>query len=286
MPGTQKHVACPLCGGRDERAMTAYAKDHLVCCASCGFVHSERIPAASELEAFYGRYPRTEAISPITLERYDEWLQRFGRWRSTGNIIDVGAGNGYFAERAKLNGWKSYATEYEALAVAICKSKGIETHQGGLDTAGYADGMFDVICSIEVVEHLSDPAAEIRQFNRILRKGGLVYVTTPNLRSLSHLYHGAKWSVFNYPEHLGYFTPRTLRSLFERNGFKLHSLRTTGISADRFFESRSESPMVTDEHIRRRIEGNPLGRVAKKVANTLLDLSKRGDTIKAEFVKV
>ena len=80
---------------------------------------------------------------------------------------------------------------------------------------------FDIITSFEVVEHINNPKEEINNYNQILRKGGLFYCTTPNFNSLSRRILKAKWNTICYPEHLSYYTIKTLTKLLKDTNFHL-----------------------------------------------------------------
>jgi 2-polyprenyl-3-methyl-5-hydroxy-6-metoxy-1,4-benzoquinol methylase len=49
----------------------------------------------------------------------------------------------------------------------------------------FAPASFDVVAMIDVIEHLSDPAAAIRRAAELLRPGGVLYLVTPDIDSLS-----------------------------------------------------------------------------------------------------
>ena len=92
--------SCPLCGGSPIAPVQRYATADLVTCATCDFVCSGDVPSDAELERWYAQYSRSDAISPLTLARYDELLASFGPYRQTNQIADLGCGNGHFLERA------------------------------------------------------------------------------------------------------------------------------------------------------------------------------------------
>jgi predicted SAM-dependent methyltransferase len=266
--------------------MEGYQKDHLVRCKDCKFVFSVKKPTEAELFEEYAKYPRSNLISAITLKRYETLLQYFKAFNKTQNIIDIGAGDGHFIEYAKKKGWNAYATEFDDVSVGLCNGKGVITHKGKLDIKNYEPEMFDIIFSSEVIEHINNPQEEIENFNKILRKGGLVYITTPNLNSVSHKYLGSKWNIFHYPEHLSYYSPKTIKKLFEKNGFKTMKLSTTGISPGRFYASKGEvSTKDLDEELRAKTENKSIWKMGKILINAILNMTRMGDNLKAEFVK-
>ena len=282
--------ACLLCGTEKFSAVKKYSKHHLVKCSNCGFVFSRKKPSLDELLAVYDFYPIFQTVSPITLKRYDELLNYLERFRKTNNLIDVGSGDGYFPERAKLRGWNVFGTEFTDAKVEFSRKKGITMHKGVLDVSNYSPEFFDVIISIEVLEHISNPHEEIAKFNTLLRKGGAAYITTPNFNSVSKLLLQKNWNIVAYPEHLSYYTRKTLSRLFLSSGFDTVRILTSGVSFSRVQQSVNEPSRVneftvTDEKVRMAAEHNFFLRTAKKIINTALNFFSAGDTLKAVFVK-
>lgn len=286
---TNNFSNCLLCNSTALRKLDRYSKDYLVKCTNCSFIFSQRIATHDELVKLYSTYPISESLSPITAKRYDEWLNEFEKFRSTNNILDVGCGDGYFLQRARAKGWNVYGTEFTPRQVDACNAKGINMQLGVLDIANYSPDFFDVITSVEVIEHINNPNEELKKFYQLCRKGGAVYVTTPNFDALSRYYLKNKWNIFAYPEHLCYYTKKSLSFVFERNGFRLHSFKSTGISIKRIKQSTSVPGAVStndDELLRQQAEQKSLFRIAKQLINSILTLTNKGDTLKGIFIKI
>lgn len=283
--------ACTLCNSTSIEVLPKYHKDYLVKCKDCGFVFCQRKPTMDELMECYSIYKRSNSISPITVNRYKELLSYFENFKQTGNIIDVGAGDGWFLAEAINFGWKTFGTEFEDRSVELCRQKGAIMHQGKLNPANYPPASFDVITSFEVIEHINNPTEEIQAFHTLLRKGGLLYVTTPNFNCISRRVLSEEWSVLNYPEHLSYYTPNTLQFAMEKNGFKKINLTTTAISLSRFKrtmrkETKTDVDKTDDEKLRQLTENSRLAMLGKNAVNAILNTFKLGDSMKGWFVKV
>ena len=118
-----------------------------------------------------------------------------------------------------------------------------------------------------------------------------MYVTTPNFNALLRYRLGEQYDVINYPEHLTYFTRKTLQTAFEKNGFKKLRIRTTGMSITRYKTSKGTSNQEyvsetsDDEILRHKIENRWHLKQLKAFANWGLNLFKVGDSLKGTFIK-
>tara|TARA_B110001452_G_scaffold125822_1_gene104413 strand:- start:207 stop:974 length:768 start_codon:yes stop_codon:yes gene_type:complete len=254
-------------------------------------VFSQLIPTQQELIDHYKGYGRNDYLSPITIKRYHQILDSFEPYRKTNKLIDVGCGIGYFLEAAKERGWKVYGTEFTEKAIQICSVKGIKMKKGILDPENYIPEEFDIITSFEVIEHINNPIHELNSFHKLLRKGGLVYVTTPNFNSLLRYRLKSSYNNICYPEHLSYYTPKTLNKVFTSVGFRTIKIESTGISISRLKKSKGVgdqtiiSPNSDDEKIRIKLEHKKHLQLLKRLVNGLLTLTGKGDALKGWFIK-
>lgn len=291
-----EHNHCLICKHSKLTDMSKFASSYLCKCNSCGFVFSKRIPSEKELSEHYEGYGRQDYLSDVTIKRYEELLDSFESYRKNNKILDVGCGIGYFLEVAKRKGWEVYGTEFTEEAVEICEAKGIHMEQGKLNPDNY-QFEFDVITSFEVLEHINNPIEEINNFKSLLCSGGLVYLTTPNFNSLLRYRLGDQYGVITYPEHLCYYTPKTIRYLFKQLGFTQSKIETTGISISRLKNGRNkkaservgfEKPISvnsSDEKIRQAAETNPFMGMLKSIVNRVLSVLGKGDSLKVHFIK-
>ena len=278
------HHNCTLCGSTNLGVLKKeYSHAYLVRCQDCNFVFGERIPTGEELSAHYAGYPRNTSISPLTIKRYEELLQQFEPYRRNNRLLDVGCGDAHFLEVAKRKGWNVYGTEYTASACQPGRDKGIQIHEGLLQS--YTPGFeFDVITSFEVLEHITDCTDHVKSVAKLLRRGGLYYFTTPNFNSFSRRWLGGKWKIIEYPEHLSYFTPSTSTKLLIDAGMQKLKLISTGVTL-RQFPQGDVHYAQSEEELIKSIESSGGLRMLKNVINSLLTLTNLGDSLKGYFVK-
>jgi SAM-dependent methyltransferase len=108
-----------------------------------------------------------------------------------------------------------------AVAQAAREQHQLEVFAGTLEEAGYPAKMFDVVTLWDVLEHLHDPAATLREIHRILKDDGILVVRVPNLASWNAHLFGRYWAGLDAPRHLYVFSPATLTRLQSQNGLKV-----------------------------------------------------------------
>jgi 2-polyprenyl-3-methyl-5-hydroxy-6-metoxy-1,4-benzoquinol methylase len=93
---------------------------------------------------------------------------------------------------------------------------------------------FDLVISMEVVEHLFDPHLLVQTANEALRDGGYAIISTPYHGYLKNLALSVvdKWDFHHHPlrvgGHIKFWSKPTLKALFEKGGFKAVSFHGAG----------------------------------------------------------
>ncbi|CAM3399884.1 MULTISPECIES: bifunctional 2-polyprenyl-6-hydroxyphenol methylase/3-demethylubiquinol 3-O-methyltransferase UbiG [Sphingomonas] len=105
--------------------------------------------------------------------------------------LDVGCGAGLLCEPlarlgAEVTGLDA-APENVAVAAAHAAQSGLEIHYRAGSVEGLSGETFDLVTSLEVIEHVADPARFVRGLADALAPGGLMILSTPNRTPLSKL---------------------------------------------------------------------------------------------------
>jgi SAM-dependent methyltransferase len=112
------------------------------------------------------------------------------------------------------------------------------------DTFPYEDASFDIVFCLELIEHLpSDPVFMMREINRILKPGGILLLTTPNmlswrsiLDSIAGIYpmeHMKYYKELGFPQHIREYSPWEVQRLCEESGFRISKLKTFEVTNTR-----------------------------------------------------
>ena len=153
-----------------------------------------------------------------------------------GDILDVGCSYGFFLNVARRNGWRVKGVEMGSNAAETARIKyGLDVFEGSLEQAGFADSSFNVVTLFHVIEHARNPIAIFSEVRRILRRGGLLLLLTPNLDSVHSRLLGKRWTWLHPPDHLFYFTQRSIGLALRKSGFRVTDLRTMTVDADNLF---------------------------------------------------
>ena len=124
-----------------------------------------------------------------------------------GRILDIGGGLGPYRKYVS-------ATSYCSLEINSALSPDIV---GSALELPIRSGTTDSVLCNEVLEHLPDPTAAVREIHRVLKHGGRVYVTVPFL-----------WCLHYEPHDYFRFTGHALRTIFEGAGFRLLRIEPVG----------------------------------------------------------
>jgi SAM-dependent methyltransferase len=257
-------------------------------CGRCGTAYVDRLPSAAELDRMYGLYygPQNLQLPPFLKDRLREMVRKFAPYRQEGHLLDVGFGAGLLLETAEEAGWQCWGTEISPPALVKARARGWRVLEGDLCRIQLPGDLFDVICLIEVLEHLPDPMEYIRQAFHLLRPGGIMYATTPNGSGLNARALGPEWSIFSPPEHLQLFSAASLAQAARRAGFSSVSVRAEGLNPAELRRSRqpADAPPVdrvqTAYALNEAMSSRPHLRLAKSGVNNILSTLRLGDTVK------
>ncbi len=158
-----------------------------------------------------------------------------------GRVLDIPCGQGALADRLRAQGFEIFCGDLDPKWYRI---EGGHFHQ--LDLNGnlpYKDQNFDCVTCVEGIEHLENPHLLIREIGRVLKPGGSVVITTPNIMNIKSRLYFLLRSYFNnfryFPQpsnprellglHVNPIPFGELRYILNRYGFSIET-----VSCNRF----------------------------------------------------
>jgi SAM-dependent methyltransferase len=246
---------CLVCSSTDT-ALKFSCKDHLTggedfdvyTCRNCGFVFTANPPPENDTGKYYdaGDYISHSDTKKGLTNRLYHFTRNLMLFRKrdiirkatglkTGTLLDIGCGTGYFAAFMKDAGWKVTGMEVNEKASNFAKEKFNLEVVNDPDLLSPGQGCFDCITLWHVFEHFYDPLKCIVSVRRLLKPGGKCIIAMPNCSSFDARHYGRFWAAWDVPRHLWHFTPETLRTFSEKNGFVIDPVRS--LPADVFYIS-------------------------------------------------
>jgi len=236
-------VSCPACFGDVSDAFGEKDGFRYVRCNDCETVYTNPRPSESLLRQFYSQsanyafwnehiFPATEDVrrSKIFGPRADRLIELCARYRQcTDTLLEIGAAFGTFCcevrDRGKFK--RIIAVEPTPGLADTCRSRKLEVMELFVEQIDERD-FADVVAAFEVIEHLFAPREFIRRCKTLLRPGGLLIVTCPNVMGFDVATLGLQSGTFDH-EHLNYFRPRCLTLAAELEGFEVLEVLTPGL---------------------------------------------------------
>lgn len=225
---------CPVCDCTSSRPRYQKFDLPLVECSQCGLVYANPRLTPEEIwkryspDYFWHEYMPALGVRNGEFDlayfdaRHAAMLRFIARHRpGRGRLIEIGAGSGFFLKAAERAGWSVAGIEISSEGVAFATTRlGLEIRRESAEALSYPAASFDVAVMFDVIEHLLDPMASLDRVRQVLRPGGLLVVSTPNLHAVSRFALGSEWAVLSPAEHLYNFSAATLGRLLQRAGYK------------------------------------------------------------------
>lgn len=229
---------CPHgCVGGDV-LLHDFGQFHIYRCKDCQLVRLDPRLAESNIDELYERdyFSGHHATGYETYEDDQEQYERTSarrlklirRYKSSGRLLDIGCGLGYFLNVALREGFEVDGLDVSSYAVEACKARFDGRVQQGLLKPGlYREELFDVVTMFDLFEHVYHPTRFLSILSNITRRDGIVVITTPNHRSLLSRVSGRRWISYKLPEHVFYYTPETL-SMMVKPFFRVETVQSAG----------------------------------------------------------
>lgn len=219
-----QQVPCLVCDNDKFSLFCNINRFTIVKCDKCDFIFVNPLPSKSELDKFYKNFDYRSPIGSELVIRNDakrslKVISRFATGKQ--DLLDIGCGRGFFLDEARTIGWNVYGIDYSKKTVDYAsnilnldvKRDDILTYQ--------TNKRFSLITLNQVVEHATDPKQLIKKCHGLLNSNGYLYIATPNIKSLSARIFGCKFEHLIPPEHVSFFSEKTLTLLLYDCGFKI-----------------------------------------------------------------
>lgn len=229
-------MGCLVCESPRLRHLFVAKGYEIVGCDHCGFCQVAKPPSDAELERLYASLHishtkfRDEQAARRENHTRLRLMQEFVA--SGGLLLDAGCATGDFLELAK-DYYSVYGVDISAGAIELAKARlpDIAAYLSSLklENIGQTWPKLDAICLWDVIEHVRDPVSVCRTLMSLLKPGGYLLLSTPDMGALSAKVMKQHWAFMIPPLHLGYFSRRSFAYLFSKQTpANIRAYRTQG----------------------------------------------------------
>ena len=239
-PNKNPASRCPICGAgadaqqrlqlRTSADLRALGDHTAVLCTACVVARTDPPPRETERvispdvgEQVMSGWQR--ALLRHFIEERVRRVRRLIRGDPNPRVADIGGGACAFANALAVSGCQVSVFEPNPANARFANTAaGVRFiprpfDETAVTDAEIADHSLDAVTMWHSLEHVPDPAATLALARRLLRPGGVLYVSVPNLDALHADLGGQGWSYADIPHHVTHFTPEGLAVALQRAGF-------------------------------------------------------------------
>lgn len=242
--------SCILCKHNNLQVISDQVRDSkkhgVVRCLKCEHVQLHPIPSPEEDKIFYDKDLQNKNIKyygSIEDHRKKSIDDTLRRWKlvqkitpKKGKILEIGAGHGFFVELAHNSGFKitgiEISKEKREMAKKVTKAEILD-----IDINFQEPNVknFDTIVLFHVLEHITNPFTFLKKIRNMLKPQGKIVVEVPNCDDFQLELNDAYRNFYWQRAHLHYFTPKILKSVLNRSGFKTEIMGVQRYSIENMF---------------------------------------------------
>jgi 2-polyprenyl-3-methyl-5-hydroxy-6-metoxy-1,4-benzoquinol methylase len=224
-------LVCHCCRGKDVFVCCDKNGKHVLHCLDCGVYFFHERPTADELSNHYrGQYSlqHREQLFYMLKDRYNS-----GYFKNeitshlhylnmpAAKVLDYGSSYGFYLRTMKDLGLGAYGIEYDRDIVAYNERELGITMVDPAEVQTLERNSFDIIRAYHTLEHLPDPRGVVSIFHQMLKSNGILLLSSPCLSDSTVYTNVTKIPDMVYPEHLFYFTTKSISALLADIGFRI-----------------------------------------------------------------
>lgn len=251
---TKNNSGCTICGSSNLSFLISQsASKHLgidteftiLQCNDCSAAFVSNPPSPEDLPAFYnetffstsqqdvpltseGTFQASAEFYPIFVNAKARCQDLLTRSPAHSKLLDVGCGKGFFIKVCSEHYDVEGAELSESAAAFANERLRLNVHCGDFTALDLPEQHFDVITLWDVLASFPDPVSCIGKVSRLLKPGGLLVLTIPDITSLCFKVTRNYWPLLIPPINLFYFSESSIKRLLSAQGIAVEEYRHHG----------------------------------------------------------
>lgn len=223
MDKVNRVIDCKLCGKAMERHFRANGY-LLYRCANCSFeqfILNDRLDRVIYESGYFENNKYKDVVSLAREnKRRLSLLKKYVK--EGGKVADYGCGSGEFVDYAGQK-YEMYGFDISPDAIEIAKKRFSTYEKKFFISEDFKKGIlkFDAICLWDVIEHIEDPNELIKLLKKRMNSDGIMILSTPDIGAMFAKISKTKWPFMTPPEHICFFSKKSIRYLAKKNGFEI-----------------------------------------------------------------
>jgi len=191
-------------------------------CRNCQLIYVNPIEKASRINEAY--FQRNSGDAPIIrgtrLTATESQVGLIKRYGNGTRLLDIGCGEGFFLFNASKAGYTAKGIEISRDVAEYARREfGLDVEAKPFEELWFQDDYFNVVTLWQVLEHVPYPLMVLREVHRILKPGGLLATSTPDIEGILAKMLRRRWWNLRWL-HINQFTVGTLADMLSRAGFR------------------------------------------------------------------
>lgn len=172
----------------------------------------------------YANYEASQKVIKVEFERVIKYLRKRFPGKENKRLLEIGCAYGYFLDVARKY-YDCSGIEVSGYASAIAKERHQDIFCGTIsEFSDKTTGIYDIVVMLDVIEHLLTPDEDLTRIFSLMNPGGVLCLTTGNIDSLYAKISGKHWRLMTPPQHLYFYSAKTISRLLNNSGFEILSI--------------------------------------------------------------
>ena len=191
-------------------------------CRNCHLIYMNPLENINKTNEYYRKARSTHApiVRDSCLRTAQSQLRLIQRHAGGTNLLDIGCAQGFFLFNASKAGYTAEGVEVSQDAAAYARREfGLNVEAKPFEELAFSEAHFDVVTLWQVLEHVPRPLMVLKEVRRILKPGGLVVASTPNIGGIPAKILRKKWWDIKRL-HINQFATSTLANVLRNADFR------------------------------------------------------------------